>query len=282
MLPIREIEEDVQKVTEILLDNRTSLPQKVFSAEREDFHKFHFYKHLVNVSEAFKDIKLPGLPSVADIAKIKPPQLPIDLKHIFHTDNSEHLGYTLDKMPMTDQPPDVPEEHPGTFTDNILTESLEDFDNKTNDKRNIVTEIEIVEDNEDEVDGFPLALPDMTGLEEIAKILSDPGPLPDVDNLVTVTRIIPRLIPFVVADYKDQLAGWLEGTEVQDTDLAEVHETLVTWHHHLQEIKGSALVPGEVVRVVTIMEENNLGLLTLILHLMLRAAEAGGSVRLTR
>ena len=72
MLPIREIEEDVQKVTEILLDNKTSLPQKVFSAEREDFHKFHFYKHLVNVSEAFKDIKLPGLPSVADIAKIKP------------------------------------------------------------------------------------------------------------------------------------------------------------------------------------------------------------------
>ena len=74
----------------------------------------------------------------------------------------------------------------------------------------------------------------------------------------------------------------MEGTEVRDTDLAEVHETLITWHHHLEEVKKSGLVPGVVERVVGIIQENNLGLLTTILHLMVRAAEAGGSVRLTR
>ena len=106
--------------------------------------------------------------------------------------------------------------------------------------------------------------------------------MPDVENLLTVSKIIPRLIPFVIADYKEQVAGWLEGTEVRDTELAEVHQTLVTWHGHLEGIKGSALVPGEVLRVAAIVEENNIGLLTLILHLMVRAGEAGGTVTLTK
>ena len=74
----------------------------------------------------------------------------------------------------------------------------------------------------------------------------------------------------------------MEGTEVKDTELAEVHQTLVTRHAHLEGIKGSGVVPGEVLRVAAILEENNIGLLTLILHLMVRAGQSEGTVTLTK
>ena len=287
MLPLREIEEDVQKVTKILLDNRTSLPDKVLKAKQSDLEKFHLYQHLLNASQTVKDIRLPGLPSVAEITEIKPPELPINLDDIFHTNNIKYLRHTLDKMSMTEEDLNILKQPKSALlSDNILSESLDDVENKTNDKRNIITEIELVEnleEEEEEVKEFPLILPELVGVEEISKILEDPGPLvPDVENLLTVSKIIPRLIPFVIADYKEQVAGWLEGTEVRDTELAEVHQTLVTWHGHLEGIKGSALVPGEVLRVAAIVEENNIGLLTLILHLMVRAGEAGGTVTLTK
>ena len=286
-MPLREIEEDVQKVTKILLDNRTSLPDKVLKAKQSDLEKFHLYQHLLNASQTVKDIRLPGLPSVAEITEIKPPELPINLDDIFHTNNIKYLRHTLDKMSMTEEDLNILKQPKSALlSDNILSESLDDVENKTNDKRNIITEIELVENlevEEEEVKEFPLILPELVGVEEISKILEDPGPLvPDVENLLTVSKIIPRLIPFVIADYKEQVAGWLEGTEVRDTELAEVHQTLVTWHGHLEGIKGSALVPGEVLRVAAIVEENNIGLLTLILHLMVRAGEAGGTVTLTK
>ena len=286
-MPLREIEEDVQKVTKILLDNRTSLPDKVLKAKQSDLEKFHLYQHLLNASQTVKDIRLPGLPSVAEITEIKPPELPINLDDIFHTNNIKYLRHTLDKMSMTEEDLNILKQPKSALlSDNILSESLDEFENKTNDKRNIITEIELVEnleEEEEEVKEFPLILPELVGVEEISKILEDPGPLvPDVENLLTVSKIIPRLIPFVIADYKEQVAGWLEGTEVRDTELAEVHQTLVTWHGHLEGIKGSALVPGEVLRVAAIVEENNIGLLTLILHLMVRAGEAGGTVTLTK
>ena len=286
-MPLREIEEDVQKVTKILLDNRTSLPDKVLKAKQSDLEKFHLYQHLLNASQTVKDIRLPGLPSVAEITEIKPPELPINLDDIFHTNNIKYLRHTMDKMSMTEEDLNILKQPKSALlSDNILSESLDDVENKTNDKRNIITEIELVEnleEEEEEVKEFPLILPELVGVEEISKILEDPGPLvPDVENLLTVSKIIPRLIPFVIADYKEQVAGWLEGTEVRDTELAEVHQTLVTWHGHLEGIKGSALVPGEVLRVAAIVEENNIGLLTLILHLMVRAGESGGTVTLTK
>ena len=277
------------KVTKILLDNRTSLPDKVLKAKKSDFEKFHLYQHFLNASQTVKDIRLPGLPSVAEITEIKPPELPINLEDIFHTNNIKYLRHTLDKMSMTEEELNILKQPKSALlTDNILSESLDVVENKTNDKRNIITEMELVEDleeeeNEEEVEEFPLLLPDLVAVEEISKILADPGPLvPDLENLLTVTKIIPRLIPFVIADYKSQVAGWLEGTEVKDTELAEVHQTLVTWHGHLEGIKVSPVVPGEVLRVATIVEENNIGLLTLILHLMVRAGQSGGSVTLTK
>ena len=274
------------KVTKILLDNRTSLPDKVLKAKKSDFEKFHLYQHFLNASQTVKDIRLPGLPSVAEITEIKPPELPINLEDIFDTNNIKNLRHTLDKMSMSEEELNILKQPKSALlTDNILSESLDVVENKTNDKRNIITEIELVEDleEEEEVKEFPLILPELVGLEEISKILSDPRPLvPDVENLLTATKIIPRLIPFVIADYKEQVAGWLEGTEVKDTELAEVHQTLVTWHGHLEGIKVSPVVPGEVLRVATIVEENNIGLLTLILHLMVRAGQSGGSVTLTK
>ena len=287
MLPLREIEEDVLKVTNILLDNQTSLPDKVLKAKELDFEKFHLYRRLVNASQTVKDIRLPGLPSVAEISEIKPPELDINLEDIFHTNNIKYLRQTLDKMSMTEEELNLLKQPKSALlTDDILSESLDDVGNKTNAKRTIIDGIEEkgeeAEDEEEEKE-FPLILPELVGVEEISKILEDPGPLvPDVENLVTVTKIIPRLIPFVIADYKDQVAGWLEGTVVKDTELAEVHQTLVTWHAHLEGMKGSAVVPREVLRVAAIVEENNIGLLTLILHLMVRAGQSGGTVTLTK
>ena len=52
-----------------------------------------------------------------------------------------------------------------------------------------------------------------------------------------MTKIIPHLIPFIVDDYKDKIAGWLEGTEVGETELAEIHATLVNWHNKIGNIK---------------------------------------------
>ena len=290
MLPLREIEEDVLKVTNILLDNQTSLPDKVLKAKELDFEKFHLYRRLVNASQTVKDIRLPGLPSVAEISEIKPPELDINLEDIFHTNNIKYLRQTLDKMSMTEEELNLLKQPKSALlTDDILSESLDDVGNKTNAKRTIIDGIEEKgeeaeeEEEEEEEKEFPLILPELVGVEEISKILEDPGPLlPDVENLVTVTKIIPRLIPFVIADYKDQVAGWLEGTVVKDTELAEVHQTLVTWHAHLEGMKGSAVVPREVLRVAAIVEENNIGLLTLILHLMVRAGETDGSVTLTK
>ena len=233
----------MEKVVEILKDNKTSLQYKVFNAETEDLERFHLYNHLVNATETVKDMTLPWLPSVRDIARISAPEIPTILKSIFQSDNSS-----------------------------VREEEQELGVNKEEQRPE--------DDDDDEVSS--LEIPNLAGIREIAEILADPGPLPDVENLVTVSKIIPRLIPFVIADYKEEVAGWLEGTEVRDTDLAEVHETLVTWHHQLEEIKKSGLVPGVVDRVVGVIQENNLGLLTTILHLMVRAAEADGSVRLTR
>ena len=148
-MPLREIEEDVQKVTKILLDNRTSLPDKVLKAKQSDLEKFHLYQHLLNASQTVKDIRLPGLPSVAEITEIKPPELPINLDDIFHTNNIKYLRHTLDKMSMTEEDLNILKQPKSALlSDNILSESLDDVENKTNDKRNIITEIELVENLE--------------------------------------------------------------------------------------------------------------------------------------
>ena len=55
----------------------------------------------------------------------------------------------------------------------------------------------------------------------------------DIDNLMAVTKIVPHLIPFIVKDYKEKIAGWLEGTEVGQDELAEIHSTLVNWHNKI-------------------------------------------------
>ena len=49
-----------------------------------------------------------------------------------------------------------------------------------------------------------------------------------------------------------------------------------------ESIRTSPYVPEEIARVVTILEENNIGLLNLILHLMFRASLDGGTVTLNR
>ena len=50
----------------------------------------------------------------------------------------------------------------------------------------------------------------------------------------------------------------------------------------LEGIRTSSYFPEEMQGMVTILEENNIGLLNLILHLMFRAALDGGTVTLNR
>ena len=65
-------------------------------------------------------------------------------------------------------------------------------------------------------------------------------------------------------------------------ELADIHSTLVSWHKHLEPIKSTPFLPDDVKRVMKLIEENNIGMLTLILHLMLRATMNENTVTLTR
>ena len=53
-------------------------------------------------------------------------------------------------------------------------------------------------------------------------------------------------------------------------------------HFFLEGIKSTPYLPDDVIRVLEIVEENNIGLLNLILHLMLRAGLSDGTVTVTR
>ena len=37
--------------------------------------------------------------------------------------------------------------------------------------------------------------------------------------------------------FQDKVAGWLEGTEVKETELFDLHGTLVAWHKHIGRYK---------------------------------------------
>jgi len=91
-----------------------------------------------------------------------------------------------------------------------------------------------------------------------------------------------KKIVFQYLHCQDKVAGWLEGTEVKETELFDLHGTLVAWHKHLEGIRTSSYFPEDMQGMVTILEENNIGLLNLILHLMFRAALDGGTVTLNR
>ena len=200
ILPLDQIEADVTRAAKYLLDSSSSIPEKVLNAKTDDFKTFYLYHHLKNATESFGDIKLPGLPSVrelADINSLEFPVIPLNPLSLFDQSSENYISSVPPSRSLLD--------------DTIFMD----------DKRNVEVNKEGMEgDKTNETPSFTLELPELPTL-------------PDIENVVTATKIIPRLIPFVVADYKDKVAGWLEGTQVKERELSDIHSTLVSWHKHL-------------------------------------------------
>ena len=196
----------------------------------DDISSLHLYHHVMNASESLKSLKLPGLPSVGDIleksssieemANFQIPGLP-PLKDILNTDNIKAIRKTLDKLSLEKVNSTVVDVDKQDRKDDELKSSLRSaFTVDEYDESDITT-------SEPEppttTEQFSL-LPDISGLF---------NPAVDIDNLMAVTKIVPHLIPFIVRDYKEKIAGWLEGTEVGQDELAEIHSTLVDWHNKI-------------------------------------------------
>ena len=71
ILPLDQIESDVTKVAKYLLDNSSSLPEKVLNTNPDHFQEFFLFHHLKNASDSLGEIKIPGFPSVKDLAEGK-------------------------------------------------------------------------------------------------------------------------------------------------------------------------------------------------------------------
>ena len=211
ILPLDQIESDVSRAAKYLLDSSSSIPEKVFNAKTDDFKTFYLYHHLKNATESLGELKLPGLPSVrelTDINSLEFPEIPLNPLSLFDKESVNNIS-------------SIPPSRSLLLNDTFFTND-EDNNDTNNDKRNVETMNHGGDEDEEnsELTSFSFELPQLPTL-------------PDLKNVVTATKIIPRLIPFVVADYKDKVAGWLEGTEVKETELSDIHSTLVSWHKHL-------------------------------------------------
>ena len=168
-------------MAEYLLDNSSSIPEKVLNARSDDFESLHLFHHLKNASETFAGIRLPGLPSVrelTDIESLELPEIPLPLPNFFNNNNDE-ANQTLLQASRD------------LLNDSILTDNelfLEE--DKQNEKRNSM----------DETSDNQTSAPDLNP-ESLFQLPTLPS-LPNLDSLVTVSKVIPHLIPFVVADYK--------------------------------------------------------------------------------
>ena len=222
ILPLEQIEADVSRAAKYLLDDSATIPEKVLNAKPSDFETFHLYHHLKNASESFAEMKFPGLPSMrelADIPSLELPEIP-NLVDIFDPENGNN----------TDTPLQFSSPARSLLNNTISGNELLPESDTSSEKRNSTVAVAAV------------AGPDPDNQSGGNKSSAAPWELPaldlgsGLDNLVTASRILPRLIPFVLADYKDQVAGWLEGTEVGVTELADIHATIVAWHKHLGNI----------------------------------------------
>ena len=211
----------MSRVAKYLLDNSSSIPEKVLNARSDDFENLHLFHHLKNASETFAGMRLPGFPSVRELTDIEALKLPdMVFPNFFDTNNNED-NQTIQQAPRN------------LLNHSILTENKLFLESE---KRN---GLNVSPDNKtsDQISNgdFPFQLPELPTL-------------PNLDNIVAASKVIPHIFPYVVADYKvneysnlmlvnshfqDKVAGWLEGTEVKVTELSDLHGTLVAWHKHL-------------------------------------------------
>jgi len=100
------------------------------------------------------------------------------------------------------------------------------------------------------------------------------NPEVDVNNLELVLRFVPHMFPYMMQDYKDRLHGLVVGTKITQEQLFEIHSSLVEWHNKIESVR-SELPGGEIHRVLGILQEHNLVLMSLLINLMVEAGEQG-------
>lgn len=100
------------------------------------------------------------------------------------------------------------------------------------------------------------------------------NPEVDVDNIERVLRILPHMLPYIMQDYKERLHGLVVGTRITQEQLFEIHSSLVDWHNKIESVRKD-LPGGEIHRVLGILQEHNLVLMSLLINLMTEAGEAG-------
>ena len=181
IIPIDQIGADVSRVAEYLLDNSSSIPEKVLNARSNDFENLHFFHHLKNASDTFAGIRLLGLPSVRELSDIESFKLPEIVLPNFFDNNNNEANQILKQAPR-----------------NLLNASIL-MDNKLyiegekgNEKRNTLN---VTSKNE-------TSSAQILNIEVPSFQLPELPILPNLDNIVAASKVIPHLIPFVVADYK--------------------------------------------------------------------------------
>ena len=60
------------------------------------------------------------------------------------------------------------------------------------------------------------------------------NPREDLQHLGTVAKIVPRLVPYILDNYKNQFAGLVVGISVGQRQLFDIHQSLVDWHRRIQ------------------------------------------------
>jgi len=117
----------------------------------------------------------------------------------------------------------------------------------------------------------------LQGLESLPVPSSFTGlinPQVDVDNLEQILKILPHMFPYIMQDYKDRLTGLMVGTRITQEQLFEIHSSLVDWHNKIDSVRAE-LPGGGIYRVLGILQEHNLALLSLLMNLMVLAGEDG-------
>ena len=168
----------MSRVAKYLLDNSSSIPEKVLNARSDDFENLHLFHHLKNASETFAGMRLPGLPSVRELTDIESLKLPnMGLPNFFDNNNNEDNQTSL--------------KAPGNLlNDSMLTDNEHELFLESEQDIEKINSLKVTSDNETSAQilnfDVPFQLPE----------------LPNLDNIVAASKVIPHLIPFVLEDYK--------------------------------------------------------------------------------
>lgn len=99
------------------------------------------------------------------------------------------------------------------------------------------------------------------------------NPDTDLEPILTVIKMLPRLIPKVISSHLPDLDGLIVGTEISLYDLYTVHLALTDIEQFLRKTRGEVNVEKapKIYTLLTMASEKNVALLGHVLALMIRA-----------